>query len=114
MTETLPFTIVEDLKGVKGRYVARAEGLPEASLAFSRPNWRITTLDSFDMPEEWAGYGVGRALVSQAVEDARNAGGRILPRCDFAKTQFEIHPEWSDVLGGQTRLDDDDEDDWDD
>ena len=32
----------------------------------------------------------------------------------FAKTQFEIHPEWSDVLGGQTRLDDDDEDDWDD
>ncbi|WP_019959810.1 GNAT family N-acetyltransferase [Woodsholea maritima] len=112
MTDTPTFTIEEEKTGIKGRYIARAAGKSEAYLSFSRPNWRITTLDSFTMPEEWAGFSVGRALVAKAVEDARASGGRILPRFDFAKTQFELHPEWQDVLGGQAKHDDDDED-WD-
>jgi predicted GNAT family acetyltransferase len=36
--------------------------------------------------------------VRRAVEDARREGFRIIPLCPFAKSQFERHAEWKDVL----------------
>jgi predicted GNAT family acetyltransferase len=50
------------------------------------------------VPEALGGLGVGLAMVTRAVEDARAAGIRILPLCPFAAAQFRKHPDWEDVL----------------
>lgn len=43
------------------------------------------------------GKGLGRQLVSKAVEYARNNNLKIVPVCSFVVRLFEIVPEYSDV-----------------
>jgi predicted GNAT family acetyltransferase len=50
------------------------------------------------VPDALRGRSVGQALVQRAVDDARREGFRIIPLCPFAKSQFQRHPEWRDVL----------------
>ena len=42
--------------------------------------------------------GIATQLVLRLVADARREGFRIRPTCPFVVTQFESHPEWSDLL----------------
>ncbi|AJY74271.1 GNAT family N-acetyltransferase [Paenibacillus beijingensis] len=44
------------------------------------------------------GQGVGQALVKRLVEFAREEGIKIMPLCPFAKSQFDRHKEYDDVL----------------
>lgn len=44
------------------------------------------------------GKGVGKLLVSNAVEFARSKNIKIVPVCSFAKGVFDKTPEFSDVL----------------
>lgn len=81
----------------KGRYVYRA-GEAEAEMTFSKAGERLVIIDHTEVPDAFRGQGVGVALVSRAVEDARAAGKHILPLCPFAAAQFRRHPEWADVL----------------
>lgn len=81
----------------KGRYVWRADGI-EAEMTFSRAGTGLIIIDHTGVPEALGGRGVGVALVTRAVEDARAAGIRILPLCPFAAAQFRKHPDWADVL----------------
>lgn len=83
--------------GARGRYVFRApEG--EAEMTFTRAGERLIIIDHTGVPEALAGRGVGVAMVTRAVQDARAAGIRILPLCPFAAAQFRRRPEWADVL----------------
>lgn len=83
--------------GAKGRYVWRAEG-HEAEMTFTRAGEKLIIIDHTGVPEALGGRGVGVALVTRAVQDARAAGVRILPLCTFAAAQFRKHPDWDDVL----------------
>lgn len=82
----------------KGRYVARIEGLPDAEMTFSRASPRLVIVDHTGVPDEMRGMGVGKALVAQIVEDARERQFKIIPLCPFAKATIERTPEWHDVL----------------
>jgi len=44
------------------------------------------------------GKGVGEALVRQALDSARSAGGKVIPTCPFVKKFLERHPEYQDVV----------------
>ncbi len=44
------------------------------------------------------GKGLGKKLVTKAVEFARKKGIKIIPICPFAKKVFEKTPEFGDVL----------------
>jgi predicted GNAT family acetyltransferase len=79
-----------------GRYVYRAEGA-EAELTFREAGEGQIIIDHTGVPDAFRGQGIGAALVSHAVEDARAAGKTILPLCSFAAAQFRRHPEWDDV-----------------
>jgi predicted GNAT family acetyltransferase len=103
MADTPEFTITEEVSGSKGRYVARAPGLPDAEMTFSILNPQLIIIDHTGVPDEWRGKGVGKALVERGVLDARARGVRIVPLCPFAKAQIERHPEWQDVLGGKAK-----------
>lgn len=87
---------IED-SGSKGRYVYRADG-HEAEMTFSRVGTSQIIIDHTGVPDAFRGQGVGVALVTRAVEDARASGIKIRPLCPFAAAQFRRHPEWHDVL----------------
>ena len=80
-----------------GRWVATLDG-HEAEMTYSRASASLIIIDHTGVPDALRGRGVGAVLVRRAVEDARREGFKILPLCPFAKSQFERHPEWKDVL----------------
>lgn len=83
----------------KGRYVYRPDPAgPEAEMTFSKAGSSMMIIDHTEVPDDFRGQGVGLALVTRAVEDARAAGVKILPLCPYAAAQFRKHPEWADIL----------------
>jgi len=92
------FTITEERGSTKGRYVARANGKPEAELTYSIVHAHMIIVDHTGVPDEWRNMGVGKALVQRVVEDARARNIQIVPLCPFAKALIGKHPEWQDVL----------------
>ena len=81
----------------RGRWRAIVDG-HEAEMTYSRASPTLIIIDHTAVPDALRGRGVGQALVSRAVDDARKEGFRILPLCPFAKSQFERHRDWADVL----------------
>lgn len=83
--------------GSKGRYVVRLEG-SEAEMTYTRAGEHLIIIDHTSVPDALRGRGIGAVLVHRAVEDARAGNKTIMPLCPFAKSQFDRHPDWSDVL----------------
>jgi predicted GNAT family acetyltransferase len=84
--------------GSGGRYVLTVDGL-ESEMTYVRDSGRMTIEHTF-VPDTQRGRGLGFALVSRAVEDARAQGIKIVPVCSYAATLFARHPQWRDVLAG--------------
>ena len=82
----------------KGRYVTRIDDGPESELTYSKAGTSMIIIDHTGVPDAYRGQGVGVALVTRAVEDARAQGLKITPLCPFAAAQFRRHAEWHDVL----------------
>lgn len=87
----------EETEG-KGRYLWREGTGPTAEMTYSKAGERLVIIDHTEVPDALRGTGVGQALVSRAVADARAAGKKILPLCPFAAAQFRRHGDWADVL----------------
>lgn len=92
------FEITEERIGSKGRYVARAPGLPDAEMTFSIASEKLIIIDHTGVPDAWRGKGVGKALVERGVSDAREREVKIIPLCPFAKAQIAQRQDWQDVL----------------
>lgn len=93
-----PEAITLEDGGTRGRYVYHANGA-EAELTFSKAEGdKLWIVDHTGVPDALGGQGIGTALATRAVVDAREAGHKILPLCSFVAEQFRRHPEWSDVL----------------
>ncbi len=55
-------------------------------------------IDHTDVANELAGKGVGKQMVTKAVEFARQKNIKIIPLCPFAKSVFDKVKEFNDVL----------------
>jgi predicted GNAT family acetyltransferase len=88
---------LEDL-GSKGRYLLRSPDGAVAEMTFSKVGESMIIIDHTEVPDAFRGQGAGLRLVTQAVDDMRAAGKKIIPLCPFANAQFRRHKEWSDVL----------------
>lgn len=44
------------------------------------------------------GQGLGAELVRGALDDVRQAGGRVVPRCWYVADFIEAHPDYRDLL----------------
>jgi predicted GNAT family acetyltransferase len=85
-------------RGAKGgRWVLVVDG-HESEMTYSRASPTLIIIDHTAVNDALRGRGVGAVLVERAVEDARQEGFKIIPLCPFAKSQFERHAEWKDVL----------------
>lgn len=95
-------TITRQDTPTKARYIATVEGVEgEAELTLSKASERLIIADHTGVPDSMRGLGVGAALATRLVEDARAAGQRIIPLCPFVKAQAARHgPAWADVLQG--------------
>jgi predicted GNAT family acetyltransferase len=87
----------EETRASGGRWVTVVDG-HEAEMTYSRASPVLVIIDHTEVPDALRGRSVGQALVQRAVDDARREGFRIIPLCPFAKSQFQRHPEWRDVL----------------
>lgn len=83
----------------QGRYVARQDGIgAEGELTFTRLAADLVSADHTGVPDAMAGRGVGSALVAFMLEDARENGFRILPRCSFIAAYAARHPECASLF----------------
>jgi uncharacterized protein len=55
-------------------------------------------IDHTEVANELAGKGVGKQMVTKAVEFARQKNIKIIPLCPFAKSVFAKVKEFNDVL----------------
>ena len=90
--------IKNEQNGSKGRYFVTGEDGATAEMTYSRVSEHLLIIDHTEVPDAFRGQGIGLKLVTQAVEDARAAGAKIIPLCPFAAAQFRRHAEWADVL----------------
>lgn len=87
----------EDLGGGQMRYVARTQG-EEAELVMTRRGSDRFSADHTFTPPALRGKGVAGQLVLAMVEDARQTGFKVIPRCSYVVAQAQSHPEWQDVF----------------
>lgn len=81
-----------------GRWVARTKEGPDSEMTFRiRPDGALVVLHT-GVPPELEGRGIAGKLVERAIEEAREKGLKIEPRCSYVVAAFRRHPDWSDVL----------------
>ncbi len=51
-----------------------------------------------EVDDAFEGQGVGSALVSQALDDARRKGLEVLPFCPFVNSYIHRHREYADLV----------------
>ena len=81
-------------RGPRYLYLQRGRRRHHAQLTYSRMGQHLIIIDDTEVADTLRGKGIGRALVEQAVEDARRLGHRIVPLCPFARSQFQRFPQW--------------------
>lgn len=67
--------------------------------AYRRQGDRITFTHTVVEPEH-EGAGVGSALARAALDDARAAGLRVVPRCPFIAAWIARHRDYADLVDG--------------
>lgn len=89
--------VTREVNDHKGRYVIRAQGA-EAEMTYSITAPTLVIADHTAVPEVFRGTGVGLAMLTQFVADARREGFRIMPLCPFVNAMRKKHPDWADAF----------------
>ena len=79
------------------RYEARIGDQLVGWVDYGRVRSRLVAVHT-EVPPEFGGKGIGKALVLHVLADARANGFRITPRCPLFAAHFERHPEDADLL----------------
>ena len=81
----------------KGAFIFEVDGKALAEMTYTGTDTTII-IDHTDVDASLKGQGVGARLVEACVNWARAQKIKIIPLCPFAKSQFDKHPEYSDLL----------------
>jgi len=79
------------------RYEARIGDQLVGWVDYARTPSRLVAIHT-EVPREFGGRGIGKALVLHVIAEARANGFKIRPRCPLFLAHFERHPEDGDVL----------------
>ena len=69
-------------------------------LDYERSGRRLT-LNHTEVPEADRERGIGTRLVEAALQEARDQGLTVVPRCPFVRSYVEQHPEVSGLIEDQ-------------
>jgi predicted GNAT family acetyltransferase len=86
----------------ENRFEAEVPG-GTAVLEYERHGSAIT-LTHTDVPKEAAGRGVGQALVTTALDFARQHELKVVPKCAYVKSFLQTHREFNDVLNPEYQV----------
>ena len=81
--------MVDDVE--QHRFLHQEDGL-EAELVYATDEGRLILLHT-EVPDELGGRGLGGQLVRAAVARAERSGETILPRCSYARSWLQDHPD---------------------
>ena len=81
------------------RYEARAGGDLAGSAEY-RLGDGVVVFTHTVVDEAFEGHGVGSALARTALDDARERGLQVEPRCSFIRGWIDKHPDYSDLIAG--------------
>jgi predicted GNAT family acetyltransferase len=73
------------------------DGKPAGEIAFMEAEDTLVVIHTGVEPD-YRGKGLAEQLVFQLVEKARAEEKLVYPICPFARHQFEIRPDYADVL----------------
>jgi uncharacterized protein len=82
----------------KGMFFVGQDGAILAEMAYSLPSPQKMIIEHTEVDDSLEGKGVGKQLVTTAVEYARTHQIKIIPLCPFARSVFDKTPAWQDVL----------------
>ena len=68
-----------------------------AMLSWSTTSPTLVIAASTSVPDSMRGQGVGEALLSAFIADAKANGYKIMPLCPFVKARGPRHPDWAEV-----------------
>lgn len=89
--------IVKDTTASGGSFSWTKDG-ETARLSFSSTSPELVIASSTQVPDAFRGQGVGDALLTAFVADARANGYKIVPLCPFVKAKAQRNPDWADVF----------------
>ena len=87
---------LENPKG--GEFVIQESGNRMAEMGYTNAGDGKIIIDHTFVESALRGENLGKDLVAEGVEFARERNLKIVPLCPFAMSEFEKHPEYSDVL----------------
>lgn len=69
----------------------------------SKLDYRMPDEDTIDLvhtevPEDLAGQGIGSALVTTALNYAKDNDLKVIPSCPFVASYIERHPKWKELV----------------
>ncbi|SCG70701.1 GNAT family N-acetyltransferase [Micromonospora humi] len=62
------------------------------------PRGEVLVFTHTEVDDRYQGQGVGAALVRGMLDQIRERGGRVVPRCPFVAAFIERHPEYADLV----------------
>ena len=83
----------------RGRYEAHLDGELAGVLEYVIKYGRLALVHTEVRPE-YAGQGLGSALIRFALDDARQRGLRVIAICPYVKEYLTRHPEDNDIVVG--------------
>lgn len=86
-----------DIKQDNNRFVVVKDSEELGFISYV-PNGDVLTVDHTEVSPQLEGQGMGKKLVEQVVQYARDEGKTIDPQCPFAHSVIEKTPEFQDVL----------------
>ncbi|HUQ64735.1 MAG TPA: GNAT family N-acetyltransferase [Flavitalea sp.] len=81
-----------------GSFFIEEKGNRIAELAYTWRGNDVISIDHTEVDENAEGKGLGSSLVEHVVSFARKTGIKVILYCPFAKTVFERHKNFQDVL----------------
>lgn len=78
------------------------DGATAGFTAYEKADGRIVFIHTIVEPGH-EGEGVGSALAREALEAARAAGLRVVPRCPFIRAWIRKHPAYADLADDAAR-----------
>ncbi len=84
--------------GEKGSFYIKENGQKLALMTYKKSGENEITIDHTEVDEAMQGKGLGKQMVSAAVEYARENDIKIVPVCPFVKEIIDETPEYQDVL----------------
>ena len=90
--------ILQKDDGKKGMFYVAQDNNVLAEMTYVWIGSDRIIIDHTEVDNVLSGKGVGKQLVTKAVEFAREKGIKIIPLCPFAKSVFDKVKEFKDVL----------------